>query len=214
MRKTVAAALFVLLSLTSAFAADWTLLADKLSRATVYIEHEGGACSGVVINDSVGDKGEFDYILTAAHCDGKEIYADQARAVVMTKDQKVDVMVLRVPDTERPAIKLAKADPKQGEEVAAFGYGYALEQPMLRVTHISIAEADIPSLSGKYVVTDATFVPGMSGGGVVNAAGELVMMVQMGSNSVGIGKGAEAIKGKVGKYFGDGTRRGSTPPEK
>jgi hypothetical protein len=37
---------------------------------------------------------------------------------------------------------------------------------------------------------------------VVNEAGEVVMMVQRGTQSVGIGVGAETIRSKVGRYFG------------
>jgi S1-C subfamily serine protease len=186
-----------------AWASDWTTLAGTLNKAVVYIEHEGGSCTGVIVNDSYGDDGKRDLVLTAAHCDaeaGKAIYADQERASVHAKDVKNDFMILNIPDTGRPSIKLAKHDPKQAEEVMSFGYGYGLEQPMARITHISIDRADIPELSGPYVVTDATFVGGQSGGPVVNALGELVMMVQRGSNSVGIGKGVETIRNKVGKF--------------
>lgn len=190
--------------LGTAHAADWVSLASTLNKAVVYIEHEGGSCTGFVINDAAGDTGKRDYVLTAAHCDaepGKPLYVDQERASIRTKDVKNDFMILDVPDLNRPAIKLAKSDPRQGEEILNFGYGYGWEQPMARVAHISIERADIPELSGPYVVTDATFVNGQSGGPVVNAAGELVMMVQRGSNSVGIGKGAETIRSKIGKYW-------------
>ncbi len=51
------------------------------------------------------------------------------------------------------------------------------------------------------MVTDAAFVSGQSGGPCVNAAGEVVMMVQRGSSTVGLGVGAETIKNKAGRYF-------------
>ncbi len=195
------------LALVAAFAlptlaADWTILAEKVTKSVVYIELENGSCSGAVINDAAGDKGELDYVLTAAHCDGKEIYVDQVRAYVKTKDVKSDLMVLQVANLDRPALKLAKDEPKVGEEIASIGYGYGLEKPLFRVTHASATDLEIPELSGQWVLTDATFVPGQSGGPVVNLAGEYVMIVQMGTNSVGVGKGAATIRGKVGKYFG------------
>jgi S1-C subfamily serine protease len=85
----------------------------------------------------------------------------------------------------------------------SFGYGYGFEQPMLRITHIAADKVYLSEdgLTGPYLITDATFVPGQSGGPVINAAGEVVMMVQLGSNSVGFGYGAEKMKSKVGRYF-------------
>jgi S1-C subfamily serine protease len=110
--------------------------------------------------------------------------------------------VLSIEDSDRPALKLAKENPKVGDEAASFGYGYGLERPLFRLTHIS-AETYIPydGIGGPLFMTDATFVPGQSGGCVVNAAGEVVMMVQMGTNSVGMGVGADTLRQKVGKYW-------------
>ena len=45
------------------------------------------------------------------------------------------------------------------------------------------------------------FVPGQSGGPVVNEKGEVVMIVQMGTNIVGLGVGTETIRDKVGRFF-------------
>ncbi len=51
-------------------------------------------------------------------------------------------------------------------------------------------------------MTDTNFVPGQSGGPVVDANGDVVMVVQMGSQlGLGLGMGAETIRSKMGKYF-------------
>jgi S1-C subfamily serine protease len=44
-------------------------------------------------------------------------------------------------------------------------------------------------------------VPGMSGGPVVDASGQVVMIVQLASDRVGLGIGAESIRAKVGRFF-------------
>jgi S1-C subfamily serine protease len=42
---------------------------------------------------------------------------------------------------------------------------------------------------------------GQSGGPAINAAGEVVMMVQRTTSAVGIGVGAETIRARMGRYF-------------
>jgi S1-C subfamily serine protease len=199
-KRLLLSSLLALSVAASAFAADWTSLVPQFERSVVYIESEKGSCSGFVVNDAVGEKGATDYVLTAAHCEGKEVYVDQVKAFIKTKDVKSDLMILEVMDLDRPAVKFAKVDPKVGDEVGSYGYGYGLEKPMFRVTHISSIQ-EVPEVGGTWVFTDATFVPGQSGGPVFNTAGEVSMIVQMGSNSVGLGKGVETIKAKLGKYF-------------
>lgn len=188
-----------------AAAADWPTTADKLAKSVVYIENKNGSCTGFVINaEAKGkDKDDVDYVLTAAHCDGPELYVDQAVARILTKDTKKDLMVLEVPHLGRPALTLAHDDPKIGDELASYGYGWGLERPMFRTAHVSDDKTYIPEegIGGPFIVIDAQFVSGQSGGPVVNGAGEVVMIVQRGGNGVGIGVGAEVLKSKTGRYW-------------
>ena len=188
-------------------AADWTVLVKDLAKSVVAIEinDNGTSCTGFVINAKAKgkkDDEDLDYVLTAAHCEAEKMWADQAEAKVIAKNKEKDLLVLAIDDSGRPALKLAADNPKVGEEVGSFGYGYGLERPMLRLTHIA-AETYIPyeGIGGPLFLTDATFVPGQSGGAVVNAAGEVVMIVQRGTESVGIGVGADTIRSKVGKFW-------------
>jgi S1-C subfamily serine protease len=189
----------------AAAAADWATVADKLAKSIVYIETKAGSCTGFVVNaDATNkDKERVSWILSAAHCDGEEVYADQTSAHVLFKDTKRDLLVLETADLNRPALAIATDNPKLGEEIASYGYGWSLERPMFRVAHVSddrtyIAEDGI---GGPLIVIDAQYVPGQSGGPVVNAAGQVVSIVQRGGQGVGIGIGAETIRGKVGRYL-------------
>ncbi len=191
---------------TAPHAADWTALVRDLAKSVVAIERDdnGTSCTGFLINSRAKDRddNDVDYVLTAAHCEAAKLWADQAEAKVIAKNKEKDLIVLSIEDSGRPALKLAKENPPVGEEVASFGYGYGLEKPMLRLTHIA-AETYIPyeGIGGPLFMTDATFVGGQSGGPVINAAGEVVMVVQMGTGSVGMGVGADTIRSKVGKYW-------------
>jgi S1-C subfamily serine protease len=195
MKSLIATVCFLVISVP-AFA-QWTKLAPSLNESIVYIESEGGSCSGVVIDS------EKDLVLTAAHCEGPKdtMYADQSPATVHAKDAKSDLMILYVKGLEKPALKLALKNPEVGQEVATYGFGYGLEQPLFRVHHISANDAQIPELSYRYVVVDTGFLPGQSGGPVVDANGNIVAIVQRGNEVIGLGLPAEEIRKRVGRYF-------------
>jgi S1-C subfamily serine protease len=205
MRVLMSAAGFVLLGLGAApHAADWAALVKTLSKSVVAIERDdkGVSCTGFVINSKIRkDEDDVTYVLTAAHCEAPKLWADQAEAKVVAKNTEKDLMVLSMEHLDRPALYLAKEDPNVGDELGAFGYGYGLEKALFRLTHIS-AQTYIPyeGIGGPLYMTDSTFVGGMSGGPVINAAGEVVMMVQRGTSSVGIGVGADTMRSKIGRY--------------
>jgi S1-C subfamily serine protease len=203
MKKILFSFLAALLLSVTTFAADWTVVAEKLAKSVVYIETSSGSCTGFVINTKAGEKGDKDYVQTAAHCEGDDMYADNEKAKVVHKDTKKDLLVLEIDDTGRPALQLAKENPKLGEEVASYGYGWGLEEPMFRRASVSVEKMYIPEdgIGGPFVALDSQFVPGQSGGPVVNAAGQVVLIVQRGGGGVGIGVGAEILKSKVGKYY-------------
>ena len=177
---------------------DWSLIATKLAESVVYVEGPQGSCTGWVINN------EKDLIITAAHCDQETLFADLVPVKVQAKDVKNDFLILKAEGIDRPALKLAKVDAKLGDVIASYGYGWGLEKPLFRIHHVSQVDVQFPNLPGTYTTTDTTFVAGMSGGPVVNARGEVVMIVQRGSDAVGIGIPASFIQSKVGRYFEGG----------
>lgn len=190
--------LIVLASFSVAATSSWGTVAEKLEKSVVPIAGENDThCTGFVINT---DK---KYVLTAAHCFATTLYADNEPAKVVARDPKKDLMVLVVPELDRPALRLAKDNPRVSEQVASYGFGYAFERPMFRLVHVADDETYIPEggIGGPLIVLDGAFVPGQSGGPVVNAVGDVVAIVQMASDRVGLGRGAEAIKGSMGKYF-------------
>ena len=182
------------------FVSDWTATADTLAKSVVPVENKDGACTGMIINAKW--KGDKDLFLTCAHCYGQELFADSATAKVVMLDKKHDLMVLEVDDTERPAVTFALKNPHQGEDVASFGYGMALERPMLRIAHVSDDAMVLPDVEGgPFIAIDAAFVGGQSGGAVVNTKGEIVSIVQRGTDRMGIGIGVEAIRSKISRYL-------------
>ncbi len=199
--------LSILLLSTSIVSAQtsWSPVAELVAKSIVYLEGTSGSCTGFVINAEVKEHDEdLDYILTAAHCQQQQLFADQQPTQVAWKDTKKDLMVLKVEDLHRPALKLARENPKIGEEVASYGFGYGLERPIFRIAHISDDRVYIPEggIGGPLFALDSGLVPGQSGGPVVNARGEVVMIVQLTTQYVGLGAGTKTLDDKVGKFFG------------
>lgn len=203
MNRIIASLIALTLFIASPLAASqWTPIAEKFASSVYFLEAVNeqdaavGGCSGFTINQ------EKRYVLTAAHCDGYKVRIAGTPSLRMFKDERKDLMVLRALSLDLgPAIKLARNNPVVGDEVASLGYGFALEQPMFRVAHISHAAIDIEELSGPFVMVDAQFVPGQSGGPVLNQQGELVSIVQRGGSGLGFGVGVETIRSKAGRYF-------------
>jgi S1-C subfamily serine protease len=196
MRKFLATILITLFIANPVFATDWTAQAKKLKDSILYVETKEGSCSSSVIDTT------RHYVLTAAHCDGPEMFVDQTPAKVVAKDVKADLLVVETKATEdHPALKLATKNPQTGQEVATYGYGYGLEQPLFRTHHVSENEAQIPELPYRYVFVDTAFLPGQSGGPIVDLNMNIVGIVQRGNETIGLGVGAEIIKSKMGKYF-------------
>jgi serine protease Do len=198
MKRSIATIMAFLLLISTPVMAQWTKIASDLRESIVYIEGKEGSCTGFVIDN------ERDFVLTAAHCDQPELYVDLAPAKVRAKDVKNDLLVLHVEGIDRPALRLAEADPKVGDAVASYGFGFGLEQPLFRQAHVSATNVNISATggSGNFIALDSNFIPGQSGGPTVNLKNEVVLIVQLGSNAgVGLGVGADTIRAKMGRYF-------------
>jgi serine protease Do len=206
MRVLLSAVGLIVLTLGTAHAlTDWSSLVKELQKSVVTIERDdkGTSCTGFIINSKIRKDDEtLTYVLTAAHCEAAKLWADQAEARTVAKNTEKDLLVLAVDHLDKPAMKLAQDNPQVGDEVASFGYGMGLEKPLFRIAHVS-AETYVPfdGIGGPLFFVDGGFVGGQSGGPVINAAGEVVMMVQRSSATTGIGVGADTIRSKVGRYW-------------
>ena len=190
---------------TSAASDNWNPIAEKIEKSlALVVVGERGSCTAFSINE------QENYVLTASHCfghdiEGKDLLVDNSPAKLIARDQKHDLMVLYVKGLDKPAIHMAKRDPRVGDNVASYGFGLGLEHPLFRVSYVSATDTTIDGsgLPDRLIAVDTQFVPGMSGGPVVNADGNLVMMVEAGGQGVGLGPGAEMIKKSMGRYFED-----------
>jgi S1-C subfamily serine protease len=180
------------------FANDWSEVIKRTEKSVVYLET---GCTAWVIDVA------RHYVLTAAHCEaekGDVQWVDRVAARPVSKDVKKDLLVLEVHDLDpaRPALRLAEHNPDRGEDIMSVGYGMALERPFFRQAHVQDDQTVVDAgIGGPFISLDSAFVGGQSGGPVVNRAGEVVMIVQRASNTVGIGVGAETIRERMGRFF-------------
>lgn len=199
MRLVLALTAIVTLVTPILHADAWEKVITKAQSAVVYIQvGDDGGCSGFVIN-----KAEK-FVMTAAHCYGEKLWVDHVKADVVALDDKKDLMVLKVPylDPSRDALVLAAKNPDIRQDVLSVGFGYALDRPFFKTAHVSDTDVRI-NAGASYIGVDASFTPGQSGGPVLDQAGEVVAIVQLGDGgTLGLGVGAETIRARLGRFFG------------
>lgn len=203
MKCFFAALALIAASFVPLHAADWSSVVKQVEKSVVWAQvGDSGGCTAFVINQ------EKHYLLTAAHCFAGEhgvVWTAFVPTRVVALDSKKDLMVLEAKDLDPslPALKMAAKNPERGAEVMSVGYGYALERPFFRQAHVQDDQLVLDGSGGPFISTDSPFVPGQSGGPVVNIAGEIVAIVQLGDRGTsGMGVGVEIIRERVGRFFG------------
>jgi hypothetical protein len=104
---------------------------EKVEQSLAFLNiAEQGSCTAFVINE------KENYVLTANHCfgtdvEGKDILVDNTPAKLVAKDAKHDLMVLYVKGLDKPALHMAKSDPRVGDEIASYGFGLGLDRVLL-----------------------------------------------------------------------------------
>lgn len=206
MKHIILSVVLVLFAASHSPAADWSDVVKQAERSVVWAQvGESGGCTAFIINQAQH------YLLTAGHCyPGKEgiLWVDSVPAKVVLLDTKRDLMVVEAKDIDptRPALKLAAKNPVIGQEVMSIGFGFALERPFFRQAHVQDDKMALSGVDGgPFISTDAPFVPGQSGGPVVDLFGAVVAIVQRGDGgTTGLGVGVETIFERVGRFFSKG----------
>jgi S1-C subfamily serine protease len=198
MKVLVALMVLFVASMPTYAQTNWHLLVERMLEKSVV--QLSANCSGFVINEAE------DWVLTAKHCGPedveKPVVVDNIPGKIVGSDIHKDLLVVHVPGVDKPALRFATVKPKYGDLVASFGYGGGYERPMLRIATVSQPFAIIPEAGpGEWVQVGGAFIGGQSGGPVVNEQGEVIAIVQMSSTAMGIGRSAETIRDKVGKWI-------------
>jgi S1-C subfamily serine protease len=117
-----------------------------------------------------------DTVQTAFHCvassDGQLTVAGDPQVELIYADPKLDSAVLRVLTKELQPLKAAVNSVLPGEKVIGIGYALGLRK-------LTLVEGLAQEATARYLITEPMVIPGMSGGPVLNANGEVVAMNHM-----------------------------------
>lgn len=170
--------------------------AKKITKSTVLVHmfiskgsrHGEALCSGVVIAPH--------RILLADHCVNPpegisldkvwvEDYSGHKQlATVVSKNVGYDLALLKIKDAETPA-RISYVEPKVGSTVWIVGMPLGLEWTVTKGI-VSQVHVNVQGFLGSFFITDATVLPGNSGGGAWNDRGELIGIVSMSTSLMGM----------------------------
>ena len=208
MTRRVLLAALLLTSAHSASAQSWPATFLTAAPAIVRIEamsddgDDGGVCTGVVINLAEG------YVVTAGHCalpDGKGSYTVGGKhAEIVKVNRLLDLAVLKAEHLPKDATQLQVASdaPPVGTPIAVIGYAFGARNLALQVG--IVASTYDPNAADRLLL-NADIIPGDSGGGVINATGQLLAITSavryIGPSHLGLAVPVELVRDFVGKYL-------------
>lgn len=183
---------------------DWQALIKTVEQSTYRIQSQSrndegqieiGVCTGWSINEKKG------YVVTAAHCLGQYMFADGKHATIVYVNQKADMMVLQS-DVHKPSLVPYDGTIEKGDSLLAVGYGEGFDKPLAEVCKVASPDQEVNDImpGEHFLIAACPYVPGMSGGPVVNQDGKLISIVQMTGDGIGFGRTLLEIVGAVGFY--------------
>lgn len=132
--------------------------------------------------------------ITAAHCLLPESTTEIAGTLghVLRVDPDRDLAAIFAPLPAYTVLMLG-TPPSVGATVEAYGYGYAVGPTML-VRHVAHPSLRFQFGPQRWMVFDGSFVPGMSGGPIVDRHDRVVSVVQAGLGTYGLGSPWESLR--------------------
>lgn len=164
---------------------DSTIL--KVHEVDWYADEEvQGHCSGIQIG--------VRWVLTMSHCipDGNvDVLVDQRPVRIVKNDPKRDLALLETPEDVKVGgvIDIRKSETHPGETVIAIGYAW--DEPIFTLIRT------VGRVTDSEIFTDGSFIPGMSGGPVIDTDGKLVGVIWKGYR----GDIGGAVSAKVVRAF-------------
>lgn len=144
-------------------------------------------CSGFVVGDGL--------VLTARHCVGGGLRVENLPAhVVRMSTDPIDLALVSV-ITAKPVLAPAAASPLENEPVIGMGFAYGREFAIAVAAHVLFVDST-PDPETMYpgLFVAGRYLPGMSGGPVINYEGHVVGMIQQSNTGIGYGVGVSTIR--------------------
>jgi S1-C subfamily serine protease len=161
-------------------AVRWAPVASLTARSTAALSYAGpGACTAFSID------ARRQLFLTAAHCITEgEVKIDGYVAWVVWQDVEADLAVLHSFAVVKPSLRPGKST-YIGQELASLGYAYGHIEAVFKVHVVATREITVENLPGKWLLVGPAFIPGMSGGPVVNEDERVVGVILRATEQLG-----------------------------
>ena len=166
-------------------------IAGTMNRMTVYGPMAGPyVCSGFVIAP--------ERVLMAEHCIGQSMTADGLDVQVLKVDEFYDLALLSVRTPKKP-LDLSNKTLERGDAVTGMGYGWGFTRVIAIEGIVTLVDYQVPPEPDNKPMPPINFfqggyVGGMSGGPIIDERGQVVGVVQMSGDGVGLGIGPLLIR--------------------
>lgn len=202
MKRLILALVAALALSVPASAFNWVSNASEVARSVVKLSAEAEGygrytnCTGFSIDE------RRQLVLTAAHCLDQTTQVDGFATWPVFIDAEDDLAVLQTVGVSKPALKPG-VNPKVGEELAAIGYGYGLNEPVFKVVKVAATGIELEGFPGKWLMVTPSYIGGMSGGPVIDEGGKVVSIVQLSTrdSSAGFGRKITDILAKTRQFW-------------
>jgi S1-C subfamily serine protease len=197
-KRLFAAALAICIASAPVHATDWRSAAS-VRKSIVQLElHSDAGMEGSCTAFSIHRARR--YYMTAAHCIGPVFtMMDGHMVTVLYLNEGLDLAVIQADDASplRPALRGAVSY-EQGQEIAAWGYGYGWTEPGIKTGNIYAILLDGPQ---EWIVTDFSLIPGQSGGPVIDRDGRVISINQLSDDRTGGTTSIRTMKSMTKKYW-------------
>ncbi len=164
----------------------YTFIQPSLVEIGYLTETEGKSyCAGFVVDAAKG------WVLTAKHCvnpapEGQTYIGADVRPVLRSDEL---FALLSIPVMKQPPLAIRAKRPAIGEAAVAVGYGFGLP---------TMISGIVAAFNDDDLALDVGLIPGMSGGPMVDAYGEVIGVNQrnvvLSGGVLGVGCGVEEIR--------------------
>lgn len=196
---------------------SWVGTAAQVERSVIIVTHREviinpftgesqrvtATCTGFSVND------RYSYFITAYHClnegTAADLKIDGLPARLLYANKALDLAVITA-DLHKPALRASTSALRKGDEIATLGHAYGFIDTLFRAGHVANPSIDLdsafgPGYNGQWLIFDAPYIGGMSGGPVFALDGRVVGIVQQADEISGFGLNIKTILGATGFYW-------------
>jgi S1-C subfamily serine protease len=127
--------------------------------------------------------------MTANHCIGTDDTIGGQISWLIFKNADVDIAILQSPGMSEPAFRPAHYAGHRKQPAFSLGFPLGLPEHITKSGIIAHGAAQVPDFPKRVLLLDFRVLPGMSGGPILNTAGDVISINQRGGAGCDCGYG-------------------------